>query len=57
MGESNNCNEKISCETPENLPSAEDIKQVRGNLKKTNREFGKIDRKGAGRLRLPKADP
>ncbi|MGD9866721.1 MAG: BRO family protein [Hyphomicrobiales bacterium] len=41
---------RISGTLPENLPLAEDIKKVRSGLKRTNKEFAKIDGKKQRRI-------
>ena len=44
---------EISGKTPESLPIAEDIKEVKGKLKQVRREFGKLDKPGRKQLPPP----
>lgn len=47
---------EISNTTPESLPITGDIVEVKGNLKKARREFGKIDKPGRKSLPAPKPE-
>jgi DNA-damage-inducible protein D len=44
---------EISGRRPEDLPPAEDIKQVHKKLKSSHREIRKLDKSGAGSAQLP----